>query len=129
MAEKKTPPSDKVATKKSAPGVKAAKKLTAYMSLASKPDPLISPDGAPPPDELPRTFGGQACLDIVTAGVKAMVTAGRTETFQEFLGSLGLAEREVISESYLHFMMAEQAWQSQVPDFKLGKKGVGVVSK
>ena len=58
-----------------------------------------------------------------------MVTAGRTETFQEFLGSLGLAEREVISESYLHFLMAEQAWQSQVPDFKLGEKGVGVVSK
>ena len=103
------------------------KTVIAYMTIASKPDPPTSPDGAPPPDNLPRTFGGQACLDIVTAGVKAMVTAGRTETFQEFVGSLGSAEREVLCESYLHFLMAEQAWNSQVPGFTQGEKGVGIV--
>ena len=29
----------------------------------------------------------------------------------------------------LHFLMAEQAWQSQVPGFKLGKKGLGMLSE
>ena len=116
------PSGEKVAKKKSAPGEKASKKVIAYMTLASKVDPPISLDGAPLPDKSPRTFGGQACLDIVTAGVKAMVTTGRTETFQEFAGSLDLAEREVICESYLHFLMAEQAWNSQVPGSSNGKK-------
>ena len=90
------PSGEKVAKKTSAPGEKASKKLKAYMTLSSKVDPPISPDAAPPPDESHRTFGGQACLDIVTAGVKAMVTAGRKETFQEFAGSLDRAERDVI---------------------------------
>ena len=58
-----------------------------------------------------------------------MVTAGSAETFQQFVGSLPLADRETITESYVHYQTAEQAWQSQVPGFAIGKKGVGLLSK
>ena len=96
--------------------------MTAYKSIASKKDPPVPLDGAALSERPPRTFGGAAILEIVTAGVKAMVTAGRKETFQQFAGSLELADRQVLCESYLHFLMAEKAWNDQVPGSSNGKK-------
>ena len=58
-----------------------------------------------------------------------MVTAGKNVTFQKFASSLEKPQRQVICESYLQYLMSEQAWQSQIPDFRHGKKGVNILSK
>ena len=57
VTTKKTPAIEKATAKKSAPGEKASKKLTAYMTLSSKPDPAIPMGEAPLPEKVPRSFG------------------------------------------------------------------------
>ena len=124
-----------VPKRKWVPGVKAKEKDAKYMTLASKADPPSPPDGETPPTdvvtrpgEFEISFGGQAALDLVTAGVKAMVAAGATQTFQQYLESLSRADRDVLCQSYLHYLAANECWNSQIPGRCIGKKGVGKLS-
>ena len=52
---------------------------------------------------------------MVTDGLAKQAAADKKQTFQAFLGSLPIAQRETFTESYLHYVTAERKWNAKPP--------------
>ena len=64
------------------------------------------------------------CLDLVADGVEN--ADGVKQNFQEWMGGLPAAEREILVSSYLHYAAAECEWARQMGEVT-GKKKTGVI--